>query len=364
MRILFVSDKKIWRGVSVWMLKLSHFLTRHDHEVHILANPENPYWQKNHSGISSDALKIRFDFDPLAIIQLTHYIKRHQIQLLILNHRREVQVGGIAARLAGIPTIRRIGRQDDFRSKAKDKWCHTRLIDHSVTTCAYIARDIEASHAYVAGGSISHIHNFREPYDPDPSMVIALRKEWRVKQGQLVIGTTVALEKEKGVIPLIKALHAIKDQIPDWRLIICGEGTLLHKIQETIRELQLGDRVHLAGHVSNSVAKSACYDIAVLNSSMEGISHTLLEYMASGRSIVSTDSGGLAEVVRHDHNAIVVKWSDQSALERGLLTLARDPEMRARLGNQAKQDLSQSFSTEIRCAEWQDFLAKAIQEHQ
>ena len=339
MKVLFLCDKKIWREVSVWMLNLSHNLTASGHEVHIVANKENPFWQKEITGLITKEIRIRFDFDPIVIVQLHSYIKKHNIDLIILNNRRELQVGGVAARIAGIPSIRRIGRQDDFRDRRKDSYYHRHFITHNVTACQYIATDIENAMPYVNTGEIKHIHNFRDRFDILPERRQEIRKNWNIDQDTLLFGTMVALEKEKGVIPLLHALHKVNDQLPQWKLVVCGEGSLRGQIEQKIIELQLEDQVHIAGFIADSVEKSACFDIAILNSSMEGISNTLLEYFASGRATISTDSGGLAEIVRPDHNSLVILWDHKEALETSIVSLANDDKLRARLGRQAQLDL-------------------------
>ena len=360
MKILFLSHKTIWRGVSVWMLRVSHYLRDAGHEIHILAHPGNPLWERDVEGLHVKPLTIRFDFDPRAVLYVSRYIQSHQIDVLIVNNPREIQIGGLAGLAIGVPVIRRIGRQDDFRDRWKDRFYHRKLILHSITTCDYIARDIEQEMDYVKAGAIEHIANFRDPIEMEASRRAAIRHEWGVAHDELLLGTMVALEKEKGILQILEALASVRDELPPWHYIICGDGSLKATISESVRRLNLSDRVTMVGRVQDSVEKSACFDIALIYSSMEGISHTLLEYFASGRPTISTDSGGLAEVVSHEHNALVVKWSDQEALERAIVRMSTDASLRSELGQQARRDLQDRFSTAVICKEWESWLQSCI----
>ncbi len=360
MKILFLSHKTIWRGVSVWMLHLSRYLRDAGHEIHILAHPDNPLWRLDTDGLHVERLSIRFDFDPRAILQVARYVQAHDIELQILNNPREIQIGGLAGLATGVPCVRRIGRQDDFRNRWKDRFYHQKLIQHSITTCDYIARDIERSMQYVSAGTIEHIANFRDPISVPASRRQEIRTGWGIAPDQLLLGTMVALEKEKGILQILDALAVVQDHLPPWRYVICGEGTLRETIAHRIHSLHLQDRVMMVGRVQDSAEKSACFDIALLYSSMEGISHTLLEYFASGRPTISTDSGGLAEVVRHERNALVIKWNDQRGLESAIVRMARDRALRQTLGSQARGDLVDHFSTEVKCREWERWLRGCI----
>ena len=57
----------------------------------------------------------------MMIYFIIRFIRKNQIDVMVTNIEKEVIVGGIAARICGIPNIRRVGREDDFNEKLKVK---------------------------------------------------------------------------------------------------------------------------------------------------------------------------------------------------------------------------------------------------
>jgi glycosyltransferase involved in cell wall biosynthesis len=78
----------------------------------------------------------------------------------------------------------------------------------------------------------------------------------------------------------------------------------------------------------------------------EGVPRVLIEAAASGRAIVTTDSTGCREVVRHGENGLLVPPRDPRALAEAIATLLKDPALRARMGARGREIAVQEFSEE------------------
>ncbi len=81
----------------------------------------------------------------------------------------------------------------------------------------------------------------------------------------------------------------------------------------------------------------AAADIFAFNTGYEGFSHQILEAMAAGLAVVTTEAGGNKEVIRNDENALVAPYNDTRAWQNALSKLAGDSALRERLGDSARK---------------------------
>ncbi len=104
-----------------------------------------------------------------------------------------------------------------------------------------------------------------------------------------VVAAMGRMTYQKGQWHLLRAFRAVKEAVPDARLIILGEGELRSELEELRRELGLGSAVDFLGWQENPFAYLARAKLFVLSSLWEGLPDALLEAMACGLPVVSSD---------------------------------------------------------------------------
>lgn len=109
--------------------------------------------------------------------------------------------------------------------------------------------------------------------------------------------------------------------------------------------LGIAERVRFQGWVEKMADWYATADLVVIGSSWEGTPLAIIEAMASARAAVSTDVGGVRDIVRHGHTGLVVNQGDQAAFRRAVLELVENPDERDRMGSNAALT-SERFSSE------------------
>lgn len=177
---------------------------------------------------------------------------------------------------------------------------------------------------------------------------------------QPVIMASGPLDGNKQHGGLVRAFGQVADQIPDWRVRIVGNGPRRHHLELTARRAGLHDRVELPGPTADLPGAWAQASIAVLTSRQEGVSPALLEPMAAGLPVVSYDCpSGPAEVIEHGVNGLLVPYGEVTALAAELLRLARDPELRRRLGHAARESLA-PLDQEALTDRWEQIYSAAI----
>jgi glycosyltransferase involved in cell wall biosynthesis len=144
---------------------------------------------------------------------------------------------------------------------------------------------------------------------------------------------------------LIKAFSSVVKEM-DARLIILGEGPGRETLQKLVRDLGMEDKVSLAGFQGNPYQFFSGADVFVLSSAYEGLPMVMLEAMACGVPVISTDCrSGPREILQDGRCGLLVPVGDEGALSEGILQLLRDRTLRenfSKAGKERAKDFSAS----------------------
>jgi colanic acid/amylovoran biosynthesis glycosyltransferase len=158
--------------------------------------------------------------------------------------------------------------------------------------------------------------------------------------------STGRLVWKKGFDYLLTALSTLARRGVEFEARIVGEGELFNVLRFSIEDLGLRDRVRLEGAMTSQQVLEQLQrtDVFVLPSVEEGISNAVLEAMATGVPIVTTNAGGMAEAITDGNEGFVVPVRDVEMLADRIEKLVRDPHLRASMGAIARQRAEREFS--------------------
>jgi glycosyltransferase involved in cell wall biosynthesis len=146
------------------------------------------------------------------------------------------------------------------------------------------------------------------------------------------------LNPQKGFDILIRAMAAVRDREPDWKLVILGEGDSRDELERLVEELGLVEAIHLPGRVRNPWPWLAAADVFVMSSRSEGFPNALCEAMVAGLPVISTDCpSGPADLIEDGTDGLLVPVGDVVTLAGSMLRLAGSPDLRTELGARAKR---------------------------
>lgn len=166
------------------------------------------------------------------------------------------------------------------------------------------------------------------------------------------------LSPEKGFDVLINAFAEVAPRLPHWNLAIVGDGTERPKLEALIRQLGLESRVSLLGWSERPWELLAGADLFVMSSRYEGFPNALMEAMARGLAVISTDcDSGPREIIHTEVDGLLVPSENVPALAEALERLMSDSELRRRFGQNARA-VSERFSIEKHFARWDELLAE------
>jgi glycosyltransferase involved in cell wall biosynthesis len=163
----------------------------------------------------------------------------------------------------------------------------------------------------------------------------------RPAHGPCVIGTVGGLRPEKDHRALLLAFAAMRQPA---RLLFVGDGPLAGALASEVARLGLSDRVEFAGAVAEPAAAYARMDVFALSSRTEQMPLSLLEAMASGLPVVSTDVGDVRLVLPTAAAGGVVPRGEPLALAAALDALVADPRRRAAEGAANRARCAQQYA--------------------
>ncbi|MEX0569208.1 MAG: glycosyltransferase family 4 protein [Candidatus Njordarchaeota archaeon] len=145
------------------------------------------------------------------------------------------------------------------------------------------------------------------------------------------------LIERKGLNYLIEAIPSIIENQNNVEVLIVGEGNLHRELQRKCSGLGIQKYVKFLGGVNNDDLPSiySNSDIFVLPSLNEGMSNTILEAMASGLPIITTDTGGSKELI--DKNGIIIPIMDSKAISDAIMTLISNERLRYEMGRKSRR---------------------------
>ncbi|MEK7567317.1 MAG: glycosyltransferase family 4 protein [Patescibacteria group bacterium] len=240
---------------------------------------------------------------------------------------------------------------DDFAKKKKYSFM-VQLLRYIETFVAKRAEKIIVPSNYLKGivekwgiesGKIEVIYNAVsiDEIGRVPEAVKRMSKPLVVTAGRLV--------PWKGIKPLMKVFEGVwhaRLEGSNASLVVVGQGTEEKELKDYAEELNIKNQCLFTGQLSHedtlAVMKEA--DIFVLNSTYEGLSHTLIEALKLGLCIIATDAGGNGEIIMNG-NGLVIKTGDEKMLASNLKMLIEHQEKRAQFSAIAKES-AERFSIE------------------
>jgi glycosyltransferase involved in cell wall biosynthesis len=185
-----------------------------------------------------------------------------------------------------------------------------------------------------------------EPFaDPKREAGSELRRELGVSDDEVLFSYVGRVVPIKRLDVLLRGFSRARADGARVRLVIVGDGETRPDLERLAGELGITSAVSFLGYRRDLPKVAASADAAVLSSDNEGTPVSLIEAAAAGRPAVATAVGGIPEVVVPD-SGILVPARDEVALAAAMIRLARDPELRLRMGQRGQQHVLRHYSGE------------------
>ena len=169
------------------------------------------------------------------------------------------------------------------------------------------------------------------------------RHSFQIPDAALVVTTVGRLTAIKQHTLFLEMAARLAKQSDRFMFLIAGDGELRTALETRAKELGLGLRVRFLGWRGDLENVYGATDVFVLTSRNEGTPVALIEAMAAGVASVSTDVGGVRDVVAGPHLGSLVPFGDAAALAGAVAALADAPARRAEVGLAGRASVRERF---------------------
>lgn len=181
--------------------------------------------------------------------------------------------------------------------------------------------------------------------------------EFKLPEGFLIFAMG-RLDEQKGFDILIKSFNQANLSANNTHLIILGEGDLRGELESLVSTLQLENNVHLPGRISNPHGLIKYADIFVLSSRYEGFPNALIEAMALGCAVISTNCpSGPSIIIEDEVNGLLTPVDDVNILADKLIDLYEHPDKRDTLKKSANK-VRETYSIDGVMEQWELVIDK------
>jgi sugar transferase (PEP-CTERM/EpsH1 system associated) len=245
--------------------------------------------------------------------RIARLMRRHRVDIAHCHNFSPLVYGSVAGRLAGLrgvvytlhgPATSRLRKQLLFQ--------RLKLVD-SIVAVSNHARQTAIEEGGLDARSIVTITNGVDTAayaNGNADDRERLRAEIGIAPEEVLIGVVARLRPEKNHAMLLDAFAALKDDHPNARLAIVGDGELQDQLLEKTRVLGMEKRVLFLGNRNDVPRLLKSFDLFALPSQWEGLPLTVLEAMASGLAMVATNVGGIPEAVVHGETGLLSPPND------------------------------------------------------
>lgn len=288
-----------------------------------------------------------------SLLGLAAYMGRHRIRIIHSSDRpRDALPCVLLGKLTGAKCVIHIHVGCGDWMSREVRWA-LRRADALIGVSRSVAGSCRA-----AGHPAEKVHAVLNAIDPsglDPSIAPGpVRRELGLPEGVPVVVSISRLFHWKGHADLLRAMAVVRREVPEARLVIVGEEDLaagglarpgyMAELKQLAGDLGLKDHVLFTGFRGDVPRMLAAADVFALPSFQEPFGLVFLEAMAMKRPVVALDNGGTPEVVEHGKSGLLSPARDPDALAANLLTLIRDPALRARMGECGRRAVETRFT--------------------
>jgi glycosyltransferase involved in cell wall biosynthesis len=362
-RILFATSIRTWGGGEEWMLGTARGLARRGHEVALAAPGRSAIaLRAGAAGLPVVRCPFLADADVVSFARVHLHCRACRVEVMCLNMDRVLRVGGLAAKLAGVPVILpRRGSEFALKGGALYRFTWRRVatgvLVNSRATAGTLCRDIDwrpagTVHVLPNGVDLARFERARPRAES--------RRELGIPADAPVLLVVGELTGRKDAMLLVERAPSLAARFPGLVILLAGAGREEERLRGRAAALGVSAAVRVLGFRDDVPDLLAAADVLVHPARVEGFGYAVAEAMAAGVPVVATDASSLPELVDDERTGLLFPSGDGAAMERAVARYLADPDLRARHGAAGREKAHAEFDFERRLAELENVFAREL----
>jgi len=362
LRIAFVIDRLYPGGTELQLLSLISNLDRSRIQPYLILLDGNDELSRSLEPAECPVLRLGVNRlkSVRAILQLhalQHYLLREQISIVQLySYRDSVAFGVVAGRLARVRHVIRVrNNMGHWMTKGDRLLFHllNRGISNTITN-SNAGRLAAIAQERIVPESIFMLENGLDAEKFSDDFVYSPFRG----EGCPTIGVVANLRKVKGIDVFLEAAALVRKSFPGSRFVIAGEGEERDALEDRAAAPDLHNSVQFMGQIEDVSSCLRRLHVAVLSSRAEGLSNSLLEYMACGLPVVATAVGAAQELIQEGVNGRLVPPNDPIALSQAITSTLHNAQAAMSFGSAARASVLSRYCPKQRAEKFSRFLEK------
>lgn len=349
-------------GCENMLLRTLPLLQAFDHTIVTLKEPGELTPQFTSAGITVRSIHCHGLFDISGIGRLRALIReeRPDVILTYLFHADAIGRLGLAGTTNApiIPFLRTTYNHPKYLLARVFEWLTKPLVKQYLANSEAV-KDFYINHIGVRSEKITVIPNGIDTNYFDSIMPdIHLRESLSIKADNFIIICVANLHINKGHRYLLKAFETLNQKYPETRLLIVGDGVEYNNLKNQIKEFQSKNNITFLGRRTDVPELLKISDCFVLPTLFEGQSNAIMEAMASGLPIITTDIPENQALIDDKHSGILVPIKSSDELVHALQLVLSSKTYRESLGTTGKSFLGKKFTLIKTTADLSFYLSK------
>lgn len=298
-------------------------------------------------GWQVDSIRVRTKIDPVAISQMVKVFRRESPDIVHTHLSTSSVNGTLAARFAKIPCVSTVhGMSGKLSYIFADH-----MIGVSKGVCDHLIKQ------GIAASKVTPVYNGVQLPANVPSKQES-RQQFNLPYQATIIGTVSRLTAMKGIDFGLEAFKTISSKFPGIHYALVGDGDDRQRYETWVKEHGLSEKVHFLGYQDRVFDPISAMDLFLFPSLKEAMGIAVVEGMIMGLPVVSTNVGGLPEVIDSSVGRLV-NPSDSAGLADAMTEIIENDLIRE-LGSAAKSRAETMFSVESQRAGTQAVYEKLL----
>ncbi len=331
--IIHLDTQTSWRGGERQALELIKGLNSRNQTNILFCKPSSEISKRaKEAGIRVMHLSLAGEWDIVSAYRLRSFIVRERVNVVHVHTSHAHTIALFA--LLGLTSCKLVvSRRVDFHVKDyfSRRFKYGRSVDKIITVSDAIRR-ILIEDGIDPKSVVTIRSGFVLGEFIKSNTTKNLRSQLNLSDDNVVIVTVAALAPHKALHVLLKAAHIVVKKHPEARFLIAGEGEMKSVIEKNIYNLGLEKFVILLGFIKDIASVYRTADIFALSSREEGLCTSILDGMYFGLPFVTTNAGGIPELVQDQVNGLLVPVNDHMLFAEQLIYLIENPDRRKKMG--------------------------------